>query len=67
MKLAPLSDHLQERHFVTTAFSAADVIVGGVLHWAEQVGLLKEHPSLSEYVDRLRARPAFQRADAPHT
>jgi glutathione S-transferase len=32
------------------------------LHWAALVGLLLDFPSAQAYVERLRARPAFQAA-----
>jgi len=43
-------------------FSAADVMIGSTLAWAGFFGLMKDQPALSEYVQRLSARPAFQRA-----
>jgi glutathione S-transferase len=38
------------------------VLVGAALMWAERAELLKEHDSLKHYADRLRSRPAYQRA-----
>ena len=43
-------------------FSAADVMVGSTLSWAQFMGLLEGHPELEAYVRRLSERPAFQRA-----
>ncbi len=43
-------------------FSAADVIFGGVLVWAEDCGLLRDRQPQAAYLARLRARPAFARA-----
>ena len=45
-------------------FSAADVMIGSTLVWAQFMGLLNNQPVLSEYVERLAARPAYQRATA---
>lgn len=45
-------------------FSAADVMVGSTIAWAQMLGLLVEWPVLAEYAQRLSARPAFQRAFA---
>jgi glutathione S-transferase len=45
-------------------FSAADVMLGSTVAWAQMLGLIAEHPVLMEYVGRLSARPAFQRAFA---
>jgi glutathione S-transferase len=45
------------------AFSAADVMMGFTLVAARLLGLLDERfPSLTGYVDRLAARPAYQKA-----
>lgn len=62
--LAPLQAHLEGQPFLLQDFSAADVIVGGVLHWGEQVGLFKDHPALTHYVHELRRRPAFLNANS---
>ena len=42
--------------------TAADIVLGSVLNWASFVGLLGDLHSAQGYVDRLRARPAFQAA-----
>lgn len=42
-------------------FSAADVILGYALQWASSMGLLESFPVLGAYLERLRARPAFQK------
>jgi glutathione S-transferase len=43
-------------------FTAADVMIGSTLVWAQAFGLLEGHQTLQDYVARLSARPAFQRA-----
>ncbi len=45
-------------------FSAADVIFGGVLVWADACGLLQGREPQAAYLARLRERPAFKRAEA---
>jgi glutathione S-transferase len=45
-------------------FSAADVMVGSTVFWAQMLGLLNDWPVLSEYAQRISSRPAFQRAFA---
>lgn len=45
-------------------FTAADVLVGGLLVWADACGLLAGREPQAGYLARLRARPAFQRAAA---
>jgi len=44
------------------AFSAADVLVGHMLVWADSLALLTGHDKLADYATRIRARPAFRRA-----
>lgn len=45
-------------------FSAADVMIGSTLVWAQFMGLLTGHPELEGYAKRLSERPAFQSARA---
>ncbi|MEZ4382188.1 MAG: glutathione S-transferase family protein [Nannocystaceae bacterium] len=45
-------------------FTAADVIFGGVLVWAADCGLLDGRSPTADYLARVRARPAFARAEA---
>ncbi|NLE87639.1 MAG: glutathione S-transferase family protein [Myxococcales bacterium] len=45
-------------------FSMADVIFGGTVRYLVTFGLLEARPSFTAYVERLVARPAFQRAEA---
>lgn len=42
-------------------FSAADVVIGYDVRLAGGMGMLAEHPTLGAYLERLAARPAFQR------
>ena len=44
------------------AFSAADVYAGSQIDWPMQFGMLEPTPALSDYVERLRARPGYVRA-----
>ncbi|MBA3550216.1 MAG: glutathione S-transferase family protein [Nannocystis sp.] len=46
------------------SFSAADIVFGGQLVWADACGLLQGREPHAAYLERLRARPAFQRAAA---
>ena len=43
-------------------FTAADVLLGSSIHFMSVFGLLAEHPVLSDYLERCKHRPAFQRA-----
>lgn len=42
------------------AFTAADVVVGSIVAWANMMGMCSDFPVLQAYVARLRARPAFK-------
>ena len=47
-------------YLVANRFGVADVVVGSVLAWADDVGLLgQESPRLRAYLERLRGRPAY--------
>ncbi|HVM96039.1 MAG TPA: glutathione S-transferase family protein [Candidatus Acidoferrales bacterium] len=45
-------------------FSAADIMIGSTLTWAQIMGLLAGQDALQSYVARLSERPAFQKANA---
>lgn len=45
-------------------FSMADVIFGGTLRYLTTFGLIDPRPAFSAYLERIVARPAFQRAEA---
>ncbi|WP_257457129.1 glutathione S-transferase family protein [Archangium lipolyticum] len=54
---------LGDREFlVGGAFTAADVVMVSILHWANTLKLLDGHPRLAEYVKRHAQRPAVRRA-----
>lgn len=58
-----LAQALRERPFLLGAdLSAADVLVGAMLVWAEALGLLQDQPVLAAYAGRIRSRPAFGRS-----
>jgi len=43
-------------------FSAADVLWGTALSWTTRFGLVPASPVITQYIERAKARPAFQRA-----
>ena len=45
-------------------FTAADVYVGSQIGWGLMFGTIEKRQAFSDYVDRLHARPAFQRGTA---
>ena len=54
-----LEAHLQGRRFVVgERMSIADIVAGFTLDWANEQGLLEDHPTLRAYMERLYARPA---------
>jgi glutathione S-transferase len=59
-----VNEELGEKPFLLGAFTAADVMMGFPLDFAERQGYLASHPRLRDYVARLRARPAYVRAQA---
>jgi glutathione S-transferase len=60
-----LSDALAGRTYLLgEQFTAADVMVGSTLAWAQMMGLTNDWPELAAYVQRLATRPAFQHAQA---
>lgn len=63
--VAPLEERMKGREYIVgTQFSAADVVVGGVLNLGNRLGQLGEHPTLQAYVQRLLERPAAKKAFA---
>ena len=62
-RLSPLSERLGEGEWLDGSFSAGDLMMVEVLLRLD-APLLAEYPNLAAYVDRARARPAFQRAFA---
>lgn len=63
-RLGDLSRRLGEADWLDGEFSAGDLVMVGVLRRLEGSELLAEHPNLTAYVGRGKARPAFQRAFA---
>ncbi len=52
-------------HILGDQFTAADVMIGSTLAWAQMMGLLgSDLQAIPAYMGRLAARPAFQRANA---
>jgi glutathione S-transferase len=62
--LRELSAALGGNDWLAGAFSAADVLMVTVLRRLEGSGLLEELPNLAAYIERGKARPAYQRAFA---
>jgi len=63
-RLSELSHRLGDAEWLDGKFSAADLLMIGVLRRVHVAGLLEGYPNLAAYVARGEARPAFQRAFA---
>ena len=61
-RLGELSSRLGDGDWLDGAFSAGDLLMVAVLRWLNATALLEDYPSLSAYVARGEARPAFKRA-----
>ncbi|MET3710718.1 glutathione S-transferase [Sphingomonas trueperi] len=63
-RLAHLADRLGEADWLEVGFTAADLLMVGVLRRLGRSTMLTEQPRLLAYIARGEARPAFQRAFA---
>ncbi|ASP95679.1 glutathione S-transferase family protein [Sinorhizobium meliloti] len=61
-RLGELSGRLGNADWLDAAFSAGDLLMVTVLRRLEGSVILDEHPNLSAYVARGKARPAYKRA-----
>lgn len=63
LQLDYISDSLGDHPFILgDSFSAADVGVAYIVSLAERLDQLGPYPSLPAYLERIRARPAFEKA-----
>jgi glutathione S-transferase len=61
-RLNELSTWMGNSDWLEGVFTAADLLMILVLHRLEGTGILEEYPTLSAYVARGEARPAYRRA-----
>jgi glutathione S-transferase len=61
-RLGQLSSRLGDADWLDGAFSAGDLLMVTVMRRLGASGLLEKYPSLSAYIARGEARPAYQRA-----
>lgn len=55
-----LARHINKKGYILdSGFSAADIIIGYNLMWADSLKLLRDFPELRSYIGRLGERPAF--------
>ena len=64
--LGHLEDHMSDgrAHLLGDRFTVADILVGGTLAWSNEEVPLGDYPHLLGYIERLKSRPAYQRAHA---
>ena len=63
-RLDELTNHLGEADWLDGAFSVADIMMVHVLLRLAPSGIIEAYPSLMAYLERAKARPAYQRAFA---
>jgi glutathione S-transferase len=63
-RLDQLSRHLGDADWLDGEFSAGDLMMVHAVRRLGSAGILDEYPSISAYVARAEARPAYQRAFA---
>ncbi len=57
-----LNETLKDRKYILgDTFSAADISVGGAVHYMMLFKIMKETPVLKDYAARITARPAFKK------
>jgi glutathione S-transferase len=62
VRLAALSEWLEERKYLLGRFTAADILMTTVLRLIRHTDLVARFPVLDAYVKRCEARPGFQSA-----
>jgi glutathione S-transferase len=54
----------QGKYILGDMFSAADVVLGSMIMWGMMFNILPQRPEFTAYAERLKTRPALQRASA---
>ncbi|MEE3328524.1 MAG: glutathione S-transferase family protein [Myxococcota bacterium] len=61
--VAPVNDALSGREYLVGAFTAADIMLGHSIFMANRLGQVSDEMGhVKEYIGRIEARPAFQKA-----
>lgn len=59
----PVEDDMVGKEYLAGDFTAADTMLGHSLMMAQRMGVVTDdHPNLTAYIERLKARPALQKA-----
>lgn len=64
LRLERMEPQLAARDWLTGEFSVADILMSDVLRLVDRFDGLAKHPACKAYVERAKARPAFQKAHA---
>jgi glutathione S-transferase len=65
-RIRVLSEQLGNKQYFGESFSIADIVMTTVLRTANMSDFLDPHPNLLNYMNKMEARPAFQRALNEH-
>lgn len=58
-----IQDRMQGREYIVgNRFTAADIVLGGVVNFGNMLGQIGDHPGLQAYAKRLMERPAAKKA-----
>ncbi len=61
--LTAVNDHLADRDYLAGSFSAADIMTGHAALMSKRLGAdMDDKPNVRAYIDRLKARPALEKA-----
>lgn len=61
--IQPIEEAMVGKEYLAGAFTAADTMLGHSIMMSQRLGVLTDdHPNLQAYIERLKARPALQKA-----
>ena len=61
----PVEDDMVGKDYLAGEFTAADTMLGHAIMMSQRMGIVTDdHPNLTAYIERLKARPALQKASS---
>jgi len=64
----PVEDDMVGKDYLAGEFTAADTMLGHAIMMSQRMGIVTDdHPNLTAYIERLKARPALQKAFSFYT
>lgn len=61
--IQPIEEAMVGKEYLAGEFTAADTMLGHSIMMSQRLGVLTDdHPNLQAYIERLKARPALQKA-----